>query len=175
MYAEAVISEYNIDDLDDFLKSDICKDCEIAFAFAQNSDYYNNEEDVKVPAGYVRGMDRILKKSSISGYERIASKIFYRLAKRQLNDLSRQVIPCYSSLASVFIGPQGNVKPCIMMSPVENLKDYDFDLGELLRSDSFKEVQRKIKDGNCPGCWTPCEALQTIIQNFPLACIKSFV
>ncbi len=175
VYAETVISEYNVDELGDFLESDICRDCEIAFAFAQNSDYYNNEENVKVPVSYVRGMDRILKKSGIRGYEGIASKIFYRLAKRQLNDLSRQVIPCYSSFASVFIGPHGNVKPCIMMNPVENLRDYEFDLGELLRGDSFKGVQREIKSSNCPGCWTPCEALQTIIQNFPVACIKSFV
>jgi hypothetical protein len=28
-----------------------------------------------------------------------------------------------------------------------------------------KPIKKKIKKGECPQCWTPCEAYQTIIGN----------
>ena len=169
---EVTISEYNIESINDLLNSKISDECELVFSFAQNSRYYNTE-GVKLPLKHIQKVKSILKKSNIHGYRNIPTKIFYRLATKQLGDLSRQIIPCYSSFASVFIDPYGNLKPCIMMDPVGNLRDYEFNLKRLLRSDSFKEIQRKIKNMECPGCWTPCEALQTIVQNFPLSCMKS--
>lgn len=173
VYAEATVGVYNIENINELLESDICKECAIAFTFAQNSDYYNNEEYVDVPSDYIQKVIGIIEKTSIPGYGNMPTKIFYKLARKQLSGRSKQIIPCYSSFASVFIDPYGNVKPCIMMNSIKNLENYEFDLRKLLMDDSFKEIQRKIKRGECPRCWTPCEALQTIVQNFPLAYIKS--
>lgn len=74
--------------------------------------------------------------------------------------------PCQALSVSCFLDPEGYVYPCNTYSDIAgNIRDFDYDLEKLLMSEKALKLRRKIKQGLCPQCWTPCEAYQTIIAN----------
>jgi radical SAM protein with 4Fe4S-binding SPASM domain len=75
-------------------------------------------------------------------------------------------MPCHSLRSSCFIDPWGTVFPCITYSrPVGSLREHDMDLGAVWNSPSTTALQREIWAGECPQCWTACEAYQSILGN----------
>lgn len=80
----------------------------------------------------------------------------------------RSPIPCKSLTASVFVGPKGEVHPCITDSRIAgNLRAYDYDLRTLLGSDEARRLRDAVAGGDCPHCWTPCEAFPTLVESAP--------
>ncbi len=74
---------------------------------------------------------------------------------------------CHALRSSVFIDSWGQVFPCsIYDKQIGSLRDTDFDLTPIWESDLAKQVQQEIWEFQCPQCWTPCEAYQTILGNF---------
>ena len=74
---------------------------------------------------------------------------------------------CHALRSSCFIDSWGHVYPCtIYDKKVGSLRDVDFDLGQLWNSPEVIKTQGEIWEYNCPQCWTPCEAYQTILGNF---------
>jgi MoaA/NifB/PqqE/SkfB family radical SAM enzyme len=73
-------------------------------------------------------------------------------------------LPCQAAAVSCFIDPYGDVYPCsIFAAPFGSLRANGYDLGALWRSVERLTVRRLVRDGSCPGCWTPCEAYQNIL------------
>lgn len=86
------------------------------------------------------------------------SKEFVRTGKTPM--------PCMALNSSCFMDPYGNVFPCLIWSnKMGNLRDYDYNLKNLWQEHKVKETQKKAENLNCPNCWTPCEAYQTIAGN----------
>jgi MoaA/NifB/PqqE/SkfB family radical SAM enzyme len=82
----------------------------------------------------------------------------------------RSPLPCKSLRASVFVGASGEVHPCTVYArPLGNA--YERPLPELLRSDVAEAARREIEEDRCPGCWSPCEAYQTVLGNLPRALV----
>lgn len=78
----------------------------------------------------------------------------------------RVPLVCQAASASCFIDPAGTVYPCIgMATPVGSLRDNGYDLYGMWRSSDRLRIRRAARAGDCPGCWTPCEAYQTILGN----------
>jgi MoaA/NifB/PqqE/SkfB family radical SAM enzyme len=78
----------------------------------------------------------------------------------------RTPVPCQALCASVFMDPSGTVYPCtIYDSPLGNIRDYGYDLHRLWVSPGRLALRQKIVKGDCPQCWTPCEAYQSILAN----------
>jgi len=74
---------------------------------------------------------------------------------------------CHALRSSCFIDSWGNVHPCTIYDrKVGSLRDVDFDLEQIWNSPEAEQVQREIWNYDCPQCWTPCEAYQTIMGNF---------
>lgn len=72
-------------------------------------------------------------------------------------------IRCHALRSSCFINPVGDVFPCGMYDKVVgSLKDHDYDLKKIWQSDECRKLQEEIWNFNCPQCWTPCEAYQSI-------------
>jgi len=46
-----------------------------------------------------------------------------------------------------------------------NLREYNYDLLKILKSENSVLLNKKIRNGKCPHCWTPCEAYQNILSN----------
>jgi MoaA/NifB/PqqE/SkfB family radical SAM enzyme len=73
---------------------------------------------------------------------------------------------CHSLRSSCFIDPWGIVFPCITYSrPLGSLRDTDMNLAPLWNAPEITAVQREIWKGDCPQCWTACEAYQSILGN----------
>jgi radical SAM protein with 4Fe4S-binding SPASM domain len=81
--------------------------------------------------------------------------------------LTRQTpMPCHALRASCFIDPWGVVYPCITYSrPVGRLRDTGMRLAPIWNAPETAQIQREIWKGQCPQCWTACEAYQSILGN----------
>ena len=79
---------------------------------------------------------------------------------------SKSPLKCKALVSSCFISPNGDVYPCtIFNKKLGNLKDVNYDLKKIWKSKRTSHVRNLIKQNNCNGCWTPCEAYQTILGN----------
>jgi radical SAM protein with 4Fe4S-binding SPASM domain len=75
-------------------------------------------------------------------------------------------MPCHSLRASCFIDPWGVVYPCITYSrPIGRLRDTGMRLDPIWNAVETTDLQREIWNGQCPQCWTACEAYQSILGN----------
>jgi radical SAM protein with 4Fe4S-binding SPASM domain len=78
----------------------------------------------------------------------------------------RTPMPCHALRASCFIDPWGVVYPCISYSkPVGRLREHGMRLAPIWESVEARQLQREIWQGDCPQCWTACEAYQSILGN----------
>jgi hypothetical protein len=78
----------------------------------------------------------------------------------------RTPLPCRALASSVFVDARWNVYPCSMWDrPLGSLRAVDFDLDALWHSQGTRKARAEIEAGQCPHCWTPCEAYQTILGN----------
>jgi len=69
---------------------------------------------------------------------------------------------CVALRNSIFLDPYGNVYPCIILErKIGNLRNYQYDVNKLLRSENALKVKREVKV--CKKCWTPCEAYSSIL------------
>jgi MoaA/NifB/PqqE/SkfB family radical SAM enzyme len=81
-------------------------------------------------------------------------------------ETGRTPMRCHALRASCFIDPWGVVYPCITYSrPLGRLRDTGMRLAPIWNDSSVAGVQREIWDGQCPQCWTACEAYQSLLGN----------
>jgi MoaA/NifB/PqqE/SkfB family radical SAM enzyme len=80
----------------------------------------------------------------------------------------RSPVPCKSLHSTVFLSPTGELFPCITWDrPLGNLRDHQYNLGNLWRSPAVSEAAAEVRAGNCPQCWTPCEAVPALLGSLP--------
>jgi radical SAM protein with 4Fe4S-binding SPASM domain len=88
---------------------------------------------------------------------------------RRLEDYvetNRLPMRCHSLRSSCFIDPFGTVFPCITYAkPIGNLRDTGMSLAALWNAPATAGMQEQIWEGQCPQCWTACEAYQSILGN----------
>lgn len=92
----------------------------------------------------------------------------YKYIKRAIDYVKEgeMPLPCKSLSASCFIDPKGNVYPCsIYNRKIGSLRNYNYSLEEIWNSEKAEKIIEEIKNLECGGCWTPCEAYQTILGN----------
>jgi radical SAM protein with 4Fe4S-binding SPASM domain len=64
------------------------------------------------------------------------------------------------------VDPQGNIYPCGMWNKrIANLEEIDYKLKNIWNKPETEIVRNQILKKNCPNCWTPCEAYQSILGN----------
>jgi radical SAM protein with 4Fe4S-binding SPASM domain len=81
-------------------------------------------------------------------------------------ETGRTPMPCHALRASCFIDPWGVVYPCISYSrPVGRLRETGMRLAPIWEGADAAGTQREIWQGQCPQCWTACEAYQSILGN----------
>jgi Fe-coproporphyrin III synthase len=93
----------------------------------------------------------------------------YQKLARTYQQTGVTTLTCQAAAASCFIDPGGNVYPCsTFAAPIGSLRASGYDLETIWRSADRLAIRQSVLDGACPGCWTPCEAYQTILANlFP--------
>jgi hypothetical protein len=74
---------------------------------------------------------------------------YYEIVKRTLRE-QRQVIPCMAGVASAQIAPNGDVWTCcIRAQSMGNLREHNYDFGNVWRTGRADELRRSIKAGEC--------------------------
>ncbi|MCL4299365.1 MAG: radical SAM protein [Anaerolineae bacterium] len=88
----------------------------------------------------------------VKGFAKITQAFraeYYQLAKRILYE-HRQVIPCYAGWASCQLAPNGDVwSCCIRAENVGNLREHNYDLRPIWRSEAMASMRRSIYQGEC--------------------------
>jgi MoaA/NifB/PqqE/SkfB family radical SAM enzyme len=73
---------------------------------------------------------------------------------------------CHALRSSCFVDSWGDVYPCGMYTAkVASLREHDYDLSAIWNLPRARTLQEEIWDYQCPQCWTPCEAYQSIFGN----------
>jgi MoaA/NifB/PqqE/SkfB family radical SAM enzyme len=137
----------------------------------QTSDVYYKNEDIFLDEKYfvdaINELDSILKlRGKPKDYLESIENKYLELGKKYLKT-HKIPIKCNIFNLSCFIDPFGNVFPCTILNySLGNLRENDYDLNKILSSDNAKKIKEKIVKGECPQCWTPCEAHQIILSNW---------
>ena len=133
------------------------------------SHYYNNLHQSNLLLEFRKNLyeevDRILafRKNHVQ-VKTLIHQIYLSLAKQLVN--SDRTLNCKALFSSCFLDACGNLYPCIIYDrKMCNLRDNDYNIKTCLSMKSIDNVKKDIKELKCPGCWTPCEANQTIVGN----------
>jgi Fe-coproporphyrin III synthase len=131
--------------------------------------YYDNEhtDALPDPERAAAEIERLRRKQSPGFLDPVA--FIERRYQRRIGDYlscGRGPYVCQAAAASCFIDPTGIVYPCsVFDAPLGALRDHGMDLRRLWRAAGRKRTRELIINNDCPGCWTPCEAYQTLLAN----------
>lgn len=131
--------------------------------------YYDNAglEHVRPDPTEVRSELQVYRsrKGMPRSAEQLVEHVYLRYLDRFLTT-GRTPMPCHALRASCFIDPWGVVYPCITYArPLGGLRDTGMRLEPIWTSIAATDLQREIWQGDCPQCWTACEAYQSIMGN----------
>jgi MoaA/NifB/PqqE/SkfB family radical SAM enzyme len=169
---ETTISVINASCLMNFLKKLKREGHEITVTIAHNAYLYHNEKDKKLTPEFDEKIIELLKflekNQKFYPPQNLLEKIYVKKAISFLKNRGKMVLPCTSMKGTIAIQANGDVTPCFMWGKIlGNLRDYNYDIKEILGLQTSRETRKMIMQEKCPICWTPCESIQTIIDNFP--------
>ncbi|MGD2248865.1 MAG: radical SAM protein [Candidatus Methanofastidiosia archaeon] len=168
-FVEFTLSKYNAGALKKVLTSFGVDNSRIVLTAAHSSFFYRT------------GLSDLHEKSSIKEVQNfhnlldgntpinVITLLYTKLLEKYLKGAS---FPCVSGHSSFFLDPYGVLYPCIFVNePVGNLKKSS--LNQVLASEQKQLVISRLPQ-KCPGCWTPCEAYQTILEHAPHAVFAAY-
>jgi radical SAM protein with 4Fe4S-binding SPASM domain len=130
--------------------------------------YYGNAETALRPPRDAIAQDLATYRPRAAAHP-TAARVLERVYLSQMDkflDTGRTPMPCHALRSSCFIDPHGVVFPCISYSrPLGSLRDTAMALEPIWNRAQTRDVQRAIWQGDCPQCWTACEAYQSILGN----------
>ena len=126
--------------------------------------------------GLRRGVDPGRLAAAVEEYRRLRGRArgpvgylerTYLTHVRRYLEEGRTPMRCHALRASCFVDSWGNVFPCTIYDrKVGSLRESGYDLGAIWHAAATRALQAEIWDYQCPQCWTPCEAYQSIVGNF---------
>ncbi|MFH1847086.1 MAG: radical SAM protein [Candidatus Omnitrophota bacterium] len=132
------------------------------------SEHYYNNVDIPVldKEKAVKAIRNFQRHKGVSfSRESFLENIYQNRVSEYLSE-SRTPLPCKALNASCFVDPYGEVYPCSGFGEkLGALRSTDFELEPIWNSSLAEKAREKIKDKQCPQCWTPCEAYQSVLGN----------
>jgi MoaA/NifB/PqqE/SkfB family radical SAM enzyme len=129
----------------------------------ESGHYYNNVGAGVRPGGAALEALAPYRRRGLSPVH-FLERAYQRRIPRYLGT-GRSPAPCAALKASVFVDPQGVVYPCSIYSrPLGALRDHGYRLGAVLGLEEARDARRAVVEERCPGCWTPCEAYQSLLD-----------
>lgn len=157
-----VISNLNLhhlDDIEDWVHARGIESYRHEIA-EQRAEFHNLGDPITPPpAVYAELTERFKRKIT----ENIAGKalltrtteavrvVYYDVAVRILKE-RRQVTPCYGGISNIHMNYDGEIWPCCVLGGDQSLgrvREYDYDIQALLRSEQARRARKYIADGNC--------------------------
>lgn len=172
---EITLSASNVEHLDTFLP-ELLSLHTVNISIAHKGYLYHNLEDDD--AIYRPDREKVLKlleyqnrRLSYFKISDLMQKVYLKTVPAFLKNPSGIGKNCAALKSSFGIDPQGNVIPCLMWDRcLGNLREVDYDIMKLWNDPAKETILREIEGKKCPGCWTPCEAYQKILDHL----VKSF-
>lgn len=135
----------------------------------RSAHYYGNDQHdaLEAETGALRHQITLYRKkrSWSAAPADVVEQLYLRHLDRFLIS-GRTPMPCHALRSSCFIDPWGTVYPCITYAkPLGSLRDTGMDIGPIWSAQLARDTQREIWQGQCPQCWTACEAYQSILGN----------
>lgn len=137
---------------------------------AQTSEHYYANADItgmRAETGAIRQELRVYR--GLRGRPRTPAAFVESTYLGYLDEFlqtGRTPMPCHALRASCFIDPWGVVYPCITYArPIGRLRETGMRLDPIWNAADTAQVQAEIWRGDCPQCWTACEAYQSILGN----------
>jgi radical SAM protein with 4Fe4S-binding SPASM domain len=134
-----------------------------------SSHYYGNDSQAGVVPDPRQVRVELHDYRKLKGRPRSAAQLLEGTYLKYLDEFlltGRTPMPCHALRASCFIDPWGIVYPCISYTrPIGRLRETGMRLDPIWNGGQAKELQAAIWEGQCPQCWTACEAYQSILGN----------
>jgi radical SAM protein with 4Fe4S-binding SPASM domain len=131
--------------------------------------YYGNDEQSGIRPSPQAARLELKEYRTLRRHARSAQHLLETSYLRYLDQFlltGRTPMPCHSLRASCFVDPCGVVYPCISYSkPIGRLRETGMRLDPIWNAHETKRLQSDIWRGECPQCWTACEAYQSILGN----------
>ena len=121
----------------------------------------------------VTSLKHIYKNYPLNKLEHLIEKIHLKISILFLkNNREKNIIPCDVINSSVHIMPNGDVKPCMFMESLGNIRNEN--INQILNSNNTKKVKEAIKKNNCPKCWMNCYSPHAIMQH-PIKSVFKYI
>lgn len=137
--------------------------------YHQSEMYYQNDDSEVVTPDQARRVERFLR-SGAPPLSRLSPEnlLENEFRKRYIDYLNTGQSPmlCEAFAGSLSIDSAGSCYPC-MSYPCSagSIRDYDYRLDRLWRSEAVRKIRASIAARRCPQCWTPCETFQTLLTH----------
>ena len=168
---EITISQLNLNSLIEFCEELVKNNEKVTITIAHHGFLYKNENlnSILVNKDQIHKIRRIIsiinKSLSWLSPPELVEKLYLGKIVDYLINPQNQVLPCQALSTSFAISPQGEMAPCFMWGEkLGNVKKTK--VMKIWRSSHTQRIRQLIKLNNCPNCWTPCEAYQSIIWTF---------
>ena len=142
-----------------------------AVTFVHDEGIYNvksKTNDKKI----LDSMKLIYKNYNLKKLHEFVEKIHIKIAILFLEkQRKKNIIPCEVLTTSAHVMPNGDIKPCMFMDKIGNIKNENFK--DVYLSKKTDDVRKEIKNNNCPKCWMNCYSPHSIMQN-PFKALLSF-
>jgi MoaA/NifB/PqqE/SkfB family radical SAM enzyme len=170
---EFTVSKYNAGQLKNAVDSFDTDYSQVVLTAAHSSHFYCTHHQHLHEPSSVSQVNEFIELNNHLTPEGIISSVYTRLLGKYLRNVPIS-LQCVSGRSSFFLDPYGVLYPCISFhKSFGNLKESS--LHHLLQGERAAAIVRQIKRGECSGCWTPCEAYQTILETFPKALACAFL
>jgi len=168
---EITISKFNIDYAQEFIEQMQREEHDVTITIAHDGYLYMNNDHKNsyvLDSSFEEKIKQIIKiKKKQLSVKDFVENIYLQKIPDYLKNNKKFIKSCVALKRSIALDAKGNITPCFMWEKkIENIRDFDYDINKIWNLKSRKLIRKDIKNGLCPGCWTPCEAYQSIISKF---------
>ncbi len=143
------------------------------FNFIHHSPILYKNEEVVPTANSNSGAQRKVRLQKSFLFE-ILESVYLKNANEYLTS-GAIPISCEAISNSLHIDETGNVYPCTIWDKnLGNLRTENYSVKTIIEKENSRKIEAMAKNRDCPNCWSPCEAYQSIAAN-PLSSIWSVI
>ncbi len=160
-YFGLTISDLNYEFIKDKYKE--MNDSMKSITFVHSGGIYNKINQPNYNKIY-KGLEYIYKNYKLNHVSEIIEKIHIKISLFFVrNEMRSNIIPCEVMNTSVHIMPYGEIKPCMYLPSLGNIKNDK--ITQVYSSDEAAKIRKLIKKDECPHCWMNCYSPHSIMQH----------
>jgi MoaA/NifB/PqqE/SkfB family radical SAM enzyme len=135
-----------------------------AVTFVHSEGIYNKENSYNNDEKIISGLKHLIKYYKIDKISEIIEWIHIKISIKFLEEKRKKnIIPCDVLNTSIHINPNGDLKPCMFMPKVGNIKENN--IKSIINNQETINSKNLIKKNQCPKCWMNCYSPHSIMQN----------